>query len=81
MAAVNEIILSSQIEAIALALMVLAGVILNLCFAPFKAVAFDELNDEHARQENMTLPELKQVIRDIYPDLPPLYVIEFKMIA
>ncbi|MCF5896595.1 N(4)-acetylcytidine aminohydrolase [Aeromonas veronii] len=46
-----------------------------------KAVAFNELNNEHARQENMTLPELKQVIREIYPDLPPLYVIEFKMIA
>ncbi|MFQ1620088.1 N(4)-acetylcytidine aminohydrolase [Aeromonas veronii] len=45
------------------------------------AIAFDELNDEHGRQENMTLPELKQVIRDIYPDLPPLYVIEFKLIA
>lgn len=45
-----------------------------------KAVAFDELNDEHARQENMTLPELKQVIRDIYPALPPLYVIEFKVL-
>ena len=28
----------------------------------------------------MTLPELKQVIRDIYPDLPPLYVIEFQLL-
>ena len=46
-----------------------------------KAVAFEALNDEHARQENMTLPELKDVIRNIYPDLPPFYVIEFKMIA
>ena len=45
------------------------------------AVAFDELSDEHARQENMTLAELKQVIRDIYPALPPLYVIEFKLLA
>ena len=45
------------------------------------SVAFDVLNDEHARQENMTLAELKQVIRDIYPDLPPLYVIEFKLLA
>ncbi|MNH11714.1 hypothetical protein D3C79_712360 [compost metagenome] len=43
-------------------------------------VAFDALSDEHARQENMTLAELKQVIRDIYPALPPLYVIEFKLI-
>ena len=46
-----------------------------------KAVAFDELNDEHARQENMTLPELKQVIRDISPTLPPLYVIGFKFVG
>jgi uncharacterized protein YqfB (UPF0267 family) len=28
----------------------------------------------------MTLPELKDVIRDIYPALPPLYVIEFVLI-
>lgn len=45
------------------------------------AVAFNDLNDEHARQENMTLVELKAVIRDIYPTLPPLYVIEFKLVA
>lgn len=43
-------------------------------------VPFDALHEEHARQENMTLPELKQVIRDIYPELPPLYVIEFKLL-
>ncbi|MFB0584506.1 N(4)-acetylcytidine aminohydrolase [bacterium 19CA06SA08-2] len=45
------------------------------------SVAFDALNDEHSRQENMTLPELKQVIRDIYPALPPLYVIEFQFVG
>ncbi|MGL5031566.1 MAG: N(4)-acetylcytidine aminohydrolase [Aeromonas sp.] len=44
------------------------------------AIAFDELNDTHAQQENMTLTELKAVIRAIYPTLPPLYVIEFKLI-
>lgn len=43
-------------------------------------IAFDQLNDEHARQENMTLSELKAVIRSIYPQLPPLYVICFKLI-
>lgn len=53
------------------------GAIEVLSVAP---VAFDALSDEHARQENMTLAELKQVIRDIYPALPPLYVIEFKLI-
>lgn len=46
-----------------------------------ESVAFEALSDEHARQENMTLPELKRVIRDIYPELPPLYVIEFKLIS
>ncbi|MGY6038680.1 N(4)-acetylcytidine aminohydrolase [Aeromonas sp. AE23HZ002T15] len=45
-----------------------------------RPVAIDALNDEHARQENMTLAELRQVIRDIYPELPPLYVIEFRLI-
>lgn len=43
-------------------------------------IAFEALDDGHARQESMTLPELKAVIREIYPDLPPLYVIEFKLI-
>ncbi|WP_421223488.1 N(4)-acetylcytidine aminohydrolase [Aeromonas enteropelogenes] len=43
-------------------------------------VAFDALSAEHASQENMTLAELKEVIRAIYPALPPLYVIEFKLV-
>ncbi|WP_058909982.1 N(4)-acetylcytidine aminohydrolase [Entomohabitans teleogrylli] len=38
----------------------------------------DALTVEHARQENMTLDELKAVIRDIYPDTDALYVVAFR---
>lgn len=42
-------------------------------------VAFSALNDAHARQENMTLPELKQVIQRIYPGIEHLTCIEFTL--
>ncbi|WP_341272218.1 ASCH domain-containing protein, partial [Cronobacter sakazakii] len=38
------------------------------------------LNEEHARQENVTLAELKKVIADIYPGKNELYVIAFKKV-
>ena len=41
-------------------------------------VTFEELDERHARQENMTLPQLRQVISDIYPGERQFYVIEFK---
>ncbi|AEX52182.1 hypothetical protein GRAQ_01367 [Rahnella aquatilis CIP 78.65 = ATCC 33071] len=40
-------------------------------------VQFDDLNDQHAMQENMTLDELKQIISEIYPGLKELFMIEF----
>lgn len=43
-------------------------------------VQFDALNDQHARQENMTLPELKKTIGDIYPGLKALFMIEFRLV-
>lgn len=43
-------------------------------------VKLQELTDEHARQENMTLAELKEVIGAIYPGLNQLYVIYFKTV-
>ncbi|MGL4601055.1 MAG: N(4)-acetylcytidine aminohydrolase [Plesiomonas sp.] len=42
-------------------------------------ISFTDLNETHAQQENMSLPELKQVIREIYPKLPTLYVIHFAL--
>jgi len=32
-----------------------------------------------AEQENMTLPQLKQVINDIYPGIESLYVIHYEL--
>ena len=43
-------------------------------------VKFDELNQLHAEQENMTLDELKTLIRDIYPAIEQLYQINFKLL-
>lgn len=40
-------------------------------------VQFDDLNDQHAMQENMRLDELKQIISEIYPGLKELFMIEF----
>ena len=42
-------------------------------------VLFEELNDFHAKQENMSLPELKAVIQDIYPGISQLYMISYKL--
>ena len=43
-------------------------------------ITFDLLTEEHARQENMTLDELRAVIDTIYPHRPPLFVIHFHLI-
>ncbi|WKZ90969.1 N(4)-acetylcytidine aminohydrolase [Chimaeribacter arupi] len=42
-------------------------------------VAFSALDASHAQQENMTLPELKQVIGSIYPGIQHLTCIEFTL--
>lgn len=43
-------------------------------------IHYDELNEQHAKQENMNLAELKQVIREIYPNDNAFFVIEFILI-
>ena len=43
-------------------------------------IMFNELSDEHAEQENMTLSELKTVISEIYPNETELYVISFELV-
>ncbi len=42
---------------------------------------FDEINEFHAQQEAMELPKLKQLIREIYPDLDNLFLIEYELIT
>ena len=57
----------------------------NQAFAQLKIIniqpiLFEDINDKHAKQENMRLLELKDVIREIYPDVFELYVLEFRLI-
>ena len=40
-------------------------------------IILDELTEQHAKQENMELEELKEVIRGIYPSEEQFYIIEF----
>lgn len=44
-------------------------------------LAFSALTEFHAEQENMTLPQLKSVIRDIYPNIEELYVIHYQLLS
>ena len=43
-------------------------------------ITFDELTEQHAKQENMTLVELREVIKTIYPNESEFWVIEFGLI-
>ncbi|MDN3653937.1 N(4)-acetylcytidine aminohydrolase [Thalassotalea ponticola] len=41
----------------------------------------DQLSQQHAEQENMTLAELKRVITDIYPGEQQFYVIYYELVS
>jgi uncharacterized protein YqfB (UPF0267 family) len=43
-------------------------------------ILFEQLTDFHAQQENMTLPELKGVIQEIYPGIQQLYVVSYQLV-
>ena len=43
-------------------------------------ITLDELTDQHAKQENMTLVELREVIKTIYPNENEFWVIEFDLV-
>ncbi|MDH2997583.1 ASCH domain-containing protein [Pasteurellaceae bacterium LFhippo2] len=43
-------------------------------------IHFEQLNETHAKQENMTLDQLKQVIKDIYPQDNDFFVIKFELL-
>lgn len=54
--------------------------LLVLKLTPVTPIQYDELNEQHALQENMTLTELKNVIREIYPNDNAFFVIQFQLI-
>lgn len=43
-------------------------------------VSLDKLTEQHARQENMSLNQLKRVITEIYPQETNYCVIEFRVL-
>ena len=43
-------------------------------------ITLDELTEQHAAQENMSLVELRKVIKAIYPNKNEFWVINFKLI-
>ncbi|HDL6940350.1 TPA: ASCH domain-containing protein [Yersinia enterocolitica] len=49
----------------------------NILVKSVTPITLDTLTERHAEQENMSLDELKKVIKDIYPGLEQFYVIEF----
>ncbi len=40
-------------------------------------VKYSELNEEHAQKENMSLEQLREVLKGFYPETEQLYAIEF----
>ena len=42
-------------------------------------ITLDELTEQHAKQENMSLSELREVIKVIYPNESLFYVIKFNL--
>ena len=42
-------------------------------------ITLDELTEQHAKQENMTLVKLREVIKTIYPNESEFWVIEFSL--
>ncbi|MWP48256.1 N(4)-acetylcytidine aminohydrolase [Gilliamella sp. Lep-s21] len=43
-------------------------------------ITLEQLTEEHAKQENMTLSDLKKVISDIYPNEIHFFVIHFSLL-
>ncbi|EIW9477537.1 MULTISPECIES: N(4)-acetylcytidine aminohydrolase [Klebsiella] len=54
------------------------GYFCTIAVTATSTVTLDTLTEQHAQQENMTLEQLRQVIREIYPAEDRFYVIEFK---
>ena len=43
-------------------------------------ITFDELTEQHAKQENMSLAELREMIKTIYPNESEFWVIEIRLV-
>lgn len=46
-----------------------------------ESIAFNDLSNRHAEQENMSLSALKKVIEEIYPNEKKLYVVSYELVG
>jgi uncharacterized protein YqfB (UPF0267 family) len=46
-----------------------------------KPLAWDDINESHARQECMSLSRLQGLLREIYPNEESLYLINYEVVA
>ncbi|MFQ3175616.1 MAG: hypothetical protein ACJAYB_000760 [Psychromonas sp.] len=51
----------------------------NIEIISVEPIGFDEINEFHAQQEYLTLPRLKELIKEIYPHTNELFVITYKL--
>ena len=52
----------------------------ELLITDVQPIHISELSEFHAKQENMSLPELRDVISEIYPNVEQLYVISYRLL-
>ncbi|PXK99509.1 ASCH domain-containing protein [Klebsiella variicola] len=68
----------NRVTSCALGAMKMTAIFCTIAVTATSTVTLDTLTEQHAQQENMTLEQLRQVIREIYPAEDRFYVIEFK---
>ena len=54
--------------------------ICNIKIESVQPIKFDDINEFHAQQESMELQKLKELIKEIYPDINELFVIAYKLV-
>ena len=53
----------------------------ELLITDVQPIHINELSEFHAKQENMSLSELRTVIGEIYPNVEQLYVISYQLVS
>jgi len=74
----NNYRIGSQVEVLSLET---AQKICKVEIESVNPIDFDDINEFHAQQEAMSLPELKTLIKSIYPDTDTLFVIKYTLVS
>ena len=52
----------------------------SLYIESVRPISWNDLDETHAQQEGMTLPELVKLLREIYPHTDELFIISFSLV-